>query len=91
LCRRGNLAERAEGKHADAKLFERRNDLVRGLARPERVFALRRRGWLHGVGAANGFRAGLRQAEEANLALLDQVFATPATSSIGISGSTRCC
>lgn len=24
--------------------------------------------------AANGFRAGLRQAEEANLALLDQVF-----------------
>jgi hypothetical protein len=68
------LAERAERNHADAKLFERRNDLVLGLARPERVLALQRRHGLHRVRPANGFRSGLRQAEEAHLAGFYEVF-----------------
>jgi hypothetical protein len=44
-----------------------------GRAVPERVLALQRRDGLHGVGAADGLCAGLRQAEVLDLALLDQI------------------
>ena len=78
------FAERAEGNHVDAKFFERRNDHVLGLACPERVFALKRRHWLHGMRAANGVRTGFRQADEANLAPAGSGHSRhPTTSSIG--------
>ena len=67
------LAQRAEGDEADAEFFERGQDLLFGLAPPERVLALQGGDGLHGVGAADGLRAGFGQAEVLHLAFLDQV------------------
>ena len=63
------LAERAERDEADAELLERRQDLLLGLAPPQRVLALQRGHGLHGVGAADVLDAGLGQAEVPDLAL----------------------
>ncbi|MNE32888.1 hypothetical protein D3C80_1265210 [compost metagenome] len=44
------------------------------VAGPQRVFVLKRRDRLHGVGAAQGVQAGFRQAEMPDLAGFDQGF-----------------
>ncbi len=67
------LAQRAEGHEADAEFFERRQDLLLGLAPPQRIFALQRRDRLNRVRAADGLRAGLGQAEMPDLAFADQI------------------
>ena len=68
-----SLAERAEGNEADAEFLERRQDLLFGLAPPQRILALQRRDRLHRMGAADRLHAGFGQAEVLDLALLDQV------------------
>ena len=42
------LAERAERDHANAEFFERRQNFVFRLARPQRILALQRGDRLHG-------------------------------------------
>ena len=84
------LAERAEGDEADSELLERRQDRVLGLTPPERVLALEGGDRLDRMRPADRLDAGLGEAEVPDLALLDQAFTAPATSSIGTSGSTRC-
>ncbi len=64
-----SLAERAERDEADAEFLAERQDLRFRLAPPQRVFALKRRDGLYGVRAADGLRAGFRQAEVLDLAL----------------------
>ena len=68
------LAERAVWHEADAKLLARLQHPV-GFrpARPQRVFVLDGGDGLHGMGAADGLRAGFGQAEMLDLALPDQV------------------
>src|SRR5262249_22068614 len=65
-------AERRVGDKADAELLERRQDLVRDVAGPQRIFGLDRGDRMGLVGTANGFCAGLAQAEMADLALLHE-------------------
>ena len=62
------FAEWAVGDEADAEFFERGDDLLFGAAPPQRVLALQRCYRLHGMGAANGFCAGFREAEVFDLA-----------------------
>ena len=50
-----------------------RDDFFFGLAPPERVLVLQSGHGLHGVGAADGFGAGFRQAEVLDLAGLDEL------------------
>jgi hypothetical protein len=85
------LAERAERHEADAQLFEQGQDLLLGLAPPERVLALERGHRLDRVGTADRRGARLGQPEVLDPALPDQVPTAPATSSMGTSRSTRCC
>src|SRR5450830_506401 len=68
------LAQGAEGHEADTQLLQQRQDLLLGLAPPQRVFALQGRHGLHGMGPANRLGPGLGQAEVAHLALGDQLF-----------------
>ena len=63
------LAERAEGNEADPELLERRQDLLLGLAPPQRILALERGDRLDGMGAADRLHARLREAEVLDLAL----------------------
>src|SRR4051794_8269214 len=65
--------ERAVGDEADAELADRRQDLVLGVARPQRVLALQRGDRVHGVGAADRLRRGLGEPEVAHLALRDEL------------------
>jgi hypothetical protein len=65
-------AERTEGDEPDAELLERREDLLLGLAPPERVLRLERRYGLHRLCTADRPYARLRDPEVAHLALLDQ-------------------
>src|SRR5205807_4993733 len=67
------LAERAEGNEADAELLEQRQDLVLGLAPPERVFALQRRDRLDRVRTTDRPHTGFGESEVLHLALLDQL------------------
>ena len=67
------LAERAERHEADPELLERRQDLLLGLAPPERVLALQGGDRLDGVGAADRLHARLGEAEVPDLARLDQL------------------
>ncbi len=65
-------AERRIGHEADAQLAADRQDVVLHEAAPQRIFGLQGRDRMHLVGPADGVDAGLRQAEEARLALLHQ-------------------
>jgi hypothetical protein len=68
-----SLASGAERDEPDAELRKRRDDLgLRGTP-PQRVLLLQRRHRLHGVGAADCARRGLRHAEVAHLARADQL------------------
>ena len=66
-------AERAVGDEADPQLAQGRQDLVLGIAAPERVLGLQRRDRMGRVGAADRLRRRLGEAEVAHLALLDQL------------------
>jgi hypothetical protein len=66
-------AERRVGHEADAELAAGRQDLVLGVARPQRVLGLQRGDLVHGVRAAQRLGSGLAQAEVADLALRDQL------------------
>src|SRR4051812_18337761 len=66
------LAERAERDEADAKLFERRQDRLLGLAPPERILRLEGRHRLHRVRAADVLDARLRHAEVLDLSFVDE-------------------
>ena len=48
--------ERRVRDEADAELAHRRQDLLLGIARPQRVLGLKRGDRVHGVGAADGLR-----------------------------------
>lgn len=65
--------KRTEGYEANAKFFERRQNLLLRLAPPERVLALERRHGLHRVGATDCRGARLREAEVLDLSLADQI------------------
>ena len=65
--------ERRVGDEADAELAARRQDLVGGVARPQRVLGLQRGDRVHGAGAAQRLGARLGQPEVADLALLHEL------------------
>ena len=71
--RKEALAERAERYEADAELDQGRQDLLLGLAPPQRVLALQRGDRPHRVGTADAVDAGLGQAEVLRLAGRDEV------------------
>ena len=71
--RKEALAERAERYEADAELDQGRQDLLLGLAPPQRVLALQRGDRLDGARPADGADAGLGQPELLDLALCDEV------------------
>ena len=66
-------AERAVGDEADPELSDRRQDLVLDVAGPERVLALQGGDRVDGVRAADRLGGRLREAEVANLPLLDEL------------------
>ncbi len=67
-------AQRRIGHEADPQLAADRQDVVLDEAAPQGIFGLQGGDGMHRVGPAEGVDAGLRQAEEAHLALLDQPF-----------------
>ena len=66
-------AERAVGDEADPELTHGVEDLVLGIARPQRVLGLQRRDRVDRVRAADRLGRRLRQPEEADLAGVDQL------------------
>lgn len=67
------FAEGTEGDETDAQLLEDSENLVLGLAPPQRVLALEGGNGLDSMGTANGRHAGFREPEEADLALTDEL------------------
>jgi hypothetical protein len=65
--------ERAVGDEADAELAGGRQDRVLHVARPQRVLGLERGDRMHLVRAPDRLGRSLRQAQVANLALIDQL------------------
>ena len=73
LAGQETAAERAVGDEADAQLAHGGEDLVLGIARPQRVLGLQRGDRMHGVRAADRRRRRLRQSQEPDLAGVDQL------------------
>ena len=67
------VPERGVGHEADAELAQQREELVLGVAGPQRVLGLQRGDRVHGVGAADRLRGGLGQPDVQDLALGDQL------------------
>ncbi len=67
------VAERRIGHEADAQLAQQRQQLGLRVTGPQGVLGLQRGDRVHGVGAADRVRAGLGQADVADLAFGDQV------------------
>jgi hypothetical protein len=65
-------AERAVGDQADPELPQDREDRPLRVAGPERILHLHGAERVHGMGAADGLRTRLAQAQVADLALLDE-------------------
>ena len=65
--------ERAVGDEADPELAHRGEDLGLEIAGPQRVLGLQRGDRMHGMRAPDRLRPGLREAEEADLAGVDEL------------------
>ena len=83
-------AQRAPADEADAQFLAQRKHLRFRTAPQHRILVLDRRHRVHGMRAADRLQPGFGQAVMTHLALGDQSFMVPATSSMGTFGSTRC-
>jgi hypothetical protein len=73
FAREKTLAERAERNQTDPKRLECGQHFFFRLSPPQRIFALQRGDWLHGMSAADRLHAGLGKAEVPDFPFPNQI------------------